>query len=37
MYDRLLELIATRPIAKVIHSTDGAVEQTYQRILSQLT
>jgi predicted kinase len=37
MYDRLLDLIATRPAAKVIYSTDGGVEQTYQRILSQLT
>jgi predicted kinase len=37
MYDRLLDLIATRPAAKVIHSVDGAVEQTYQRMLSQLT
>jgi predicted kinase len=37
MYDRLLDLIATRPAAKVIHSTDGAVEHTYQRILSNLT
>jgi predicted kinase len=37
MYERLLDLIATRPAARVIHSTDGAVEQTYQRMLSQLT
>ena len=37
MYDRLLDLIATRPAAKVIHSADGVAEQTYQRMLSQLT
>jgi predicted kinase len=37
MHDRLLDLIATRPAAKIIYSADGAVEQTYQRMLSQLT
>lgn len=36
MYDRLLDLIATRPAAKVIRSVDGAEELTYQRVLSQL-
>jgi predicted kinase len=36
MYDRLVDLIATRPAAKVIRSVDGAEELTYQRILAQL-
>lgn len=36
MYERLLELIASRPQAKVVETIDGEIEQTYQRLLTHL-
>jgi hypothetical protein len=36
MYDRLLLVLSHRPNAQVIHSLDGAVEQTYLELSQRL-
>jgi predicted kinase len=37
MYDRLLAIIASRPAARVVPTTDGQLEQAYQDFLNSLS
>lgn len=37
MYDRLVDLVATRPVAQVIPSIDGRPDETYRRLVDCLT
>ncbi|MFC9254152.1 hypothetical protein [Amycolatopsis thailandensis] len=36
MYDRLVELVATRPKAAVVRTSDGLIRQAYEGLLEQL-
>ncbi|MFK0243316.1 hypothetical protein ACIQUM_01355 [Amycolatopsis azurea] len=37
MYDRLVELVATRPKAVVVHTRAGRIQQAYEGLLGQLS
>lgn len=37
MYDRLLAVVRDRPATKVVHSTDGRIDQAYRDFLACLT
>jgi hypothetical protein len=36
MYDRLMATIATRPLARIVWSVEGQIEQAYRDLLASL-